>query len=46
MANSYSKHGFISGMKLTGTAMAEMDTQIKDNADNIDVLTGRMDAVM
>ena len=46
MANSYSMHGFISGMKLTGTAMAEMDTQIKDNADNIDVLTGRMDAVM
>ena len=46
MANSYKTHGFVSGMKLTGTAMAEVDTQIKANADNIDTLTGRMDAVM
>ena len=46
MANNYRTHGFISGMKLTGTAMAEVDAQIKANADNIDTLTGRMDAVM
>ena len=45
MANTYDLHNFTSGMKLSSAAMKDIDEQIKENANNIDTLTNRMDAV-
>ena len=45
MANTYNLHNFTSGMKLSSAAMKDIDEQIKENANNIDTLTDRMDAV-
>lgn len=39
---AYQEHGFVSGMKLTGTAMAEVDAQIAENARQIDALWQRV----
>ena len=42
---SYETHGFVSGMKLSGAAMAEMDQQIADNESDIRTLEAGLSAV-
>lgn len=42
---SYTQHGFVSGMKLTGADMAEMDAQIAQNEADIMTLYDQVGAV-
>ena len=42
---SYTTHGFVSGMKLTGTAMAEVDAQVAANEAAIAAVDARVDLV-